>query len=231
MSRYITKIGITCSYIPRKYVFLPNTYVRAIVKNGGRPYLIPVISSSSTEKYNELIKNYIDSLDGFLFSGGGGVATNNHKFHYKQKVSLKAQSSVRYHWEKTLLIAAINNGKSILGICRGHQMLATYLGLKLTEFKKDHYKTVHSLSCVPDTHIAKILNSKKAKVNSSHKQCVLYNKDCLGNKFRASMFSKEKYVETLESVDGKIITTQFHPERMKATQSLFKYFIDSSRKY
>ena len=230
MSRYTTKIGITCSYIPRKNEFLSNTYVRAIVKSGGTPYLIPVISSGFTEDYNELVKEYIKNIDGFLFSGGGGVATGNPKFRYKQKISLKAQSSVRYHWEKTLLIAAINNSKSILGICRGHQMLATYLGLKLTEFKKDHYKTVHSVSCVSGTHIAKVLNSKKVEINSFHKQCVLYDKDRLGNKFRASIFSKEKYVEALESVDGKIITTQFHPERMKVTQPFFKYFIDSSRK-
>lgn len=222
------KIGITCSYLPKK-TFLFNEYIKAIIKNGGIPFLIPTISPSYPKNYDTLMKKYVEELDGLFLSGGGDVATGNPKYQYGQKISLKKQNKIRYYWEMALLKEAIIRKRSILGICRGHQMLADYLGLELTKFQKDHYKKRHVVYCAAGTHMVKILRVDKLIVNSFHKQAVINDKKLLGSNFRVSLLSKEKYVEALESIDGKIITTQFHPEKMESFQPLFRYFIKISR--
>ena len=209
---------------------LDDRYSRVIRLDGAIPLLIPVIENNYKRNYELLAQEYVKKIGGLLLSGGRITHNKTPRYRYGEKVALKKQDKIRYEWERRLLVYAIKMKKPILGICRGHQMIAEYAGLSLTPFKRNHDKVNHIISVVPNTVLSKIFRKDKLVVNSTHKQLVIYNKQKLNKKFIASAFSKDGYVEAIESRDGLTIGAQCHPERIRKFQPLFKYFISFCKK-
>src|SRR5438552_733017 len=118
-------IGITCgTFRDRDWSppmnILRRTYIEAVATAGGAPFLIPLVDDE------EVMRALYDRLDGLLLSGGGDVDPS----HYGEEPTAELGSTdpLRDTVELWLARWAAADGKPILGICRGVQMLNVALG-------------------------------------------------------------------------------------------------------
>jgi gamma-glutamyl-gamma-aminobutyrate hydrolase PuuD len=133
----------------------------------------------------------------------------------------------RDHFEVSLLKAWISAKKGMLfGVCRGHQLIAAALGFKLKAHIENHGDgtwLTHPIHLIQTTQnrFQKLFGNKSITVNSYHHQAVAdYNNPEIEVAARAD----DGTIEALESKDGLIFTTQFHPEFMK--NSISKKFFE-----
>ena len=99
---------------------LQHSYINAIVQAGGMPVLIP--SMLAEEDFTSLYS----LLAGILFSGGGDVSLEY--FNGSDHPRIGEVDKMRDTTEITLMRAAVNDGKPLLGICRGAQVMNVALG-------------------------------------------------------------------------------------------------------
>jgi putative glutamine amidotransferase len=119
-------IGITClddqpTQDPHAPRFGQNqTYIHALAKAGAAPLLIPNLTDKT------LLRTLYDLLDGLLLSGGEDIDPA----HYGETRHEKCGpvSPDRDKVELTLTRWAMDDGKPLLGICRGIQVLNVTLG-------------------------------------------------------------------------------------------------------
>ena len=143
-----------------------------------------------------------------------------------------------------LIREAVKQGKPILAICRGMQVVnVTYGGTLYQDIPSQydteiqHHRIVkdleiyHETNLEPDSYLANVLGEWQAiKVNSSHHQSV---KD-LAEGFRIVGRAPDGTVEAMENKDASILCVQWHPERMflngndeqkEAGEKLLKYWL------
>lgn len=210
-------------------------YIKAVHMAGSTPVLIPVTDC------DERIDDYIDLVNGILFTGGVDVAP----LYYGENPIKEVHSidAKRDEFELKLFNKAFGTKLPILGICRGMQLIN--VALKGTLFQDinsqipdslGHYPNniqsdvlYHSIEIVENTILANIFNSKEININSFHHQAV---KD-LGEGLKASAFSKDGIIEAMEGVysNGQIILgVQWHPEGLvvkhEEFRKLFGFFVE-----
>ena len=148
-----------------------------------------------------------------IFTGGEDINPSI----YNQKNLYSHYNPNRDNIELTILKIALELNKKLLGICRGHQLINTYLGGFLvqdirTQLNQKHYGN-HKLDVlIPDT----IVTSSFKNVNSLHHQGVPVGG--IGKGLWATTFYNGVY-ESTENDD--IITVQFHPEFMYDSGEFF----------
>lgn len=218
-----------------KFNSVNYNYINAVHMVGATPVLIPITNCE------ENIDNYINLVDGILFSGGVDVAP----LYYGEN-PIKEVNSIdaeRDEFELKLFNKAFGTKLPILGICRGMQLIN--VALKGTLFQDinrqvsdslGHYPNniqsdvlYHSVKIEENTILANIFKSKKISVNSFHHQAV---KD-LGEGLKASAFSQDGIIEAMEGVypNGQIIlAVQWHPEGLvvkhEEFRELFRFFVE-----
>ncbi len=192
---------------------LTGQYARAIVRAGGTPLLIPTRAEDSGQP-----RDVLGALDGILFSGGGRVPAR--VFEGDATPSLRETNPERYDFEVDLARAAREQAMPILGICRGVQTLAEAEGgrletnlERLPEHRGRHYQTLppqtatHGARLESDSVLGRAL-PRMVRVNSFHRQAI----DVLPVGYRAVAYSDDGLIEAIESDDGRVLGTQFHPE-------------------
>ena len=104
--------------IERAYV--NDDYIQALEKAGGVPILLPVVN------HEECILTQIESCSGLLFPGGQDI----HPKYYANEAHfpLEDVNSRVDEYQLKLIRSALESGKPILGICRGHQLLNVACG-------------------------------------------------------------------------------------------------------
>jgi putative glutamine amidotransferase len=111
--------------------------------------------------------------------------------------------------EIEVLRRCLMNGKKMLGVCRGHQLINAYLGGLLVQDIATQLNTVHepdhSLEVMDETGI--IPNVYCSYVNSIHHQGVVKP----GEGLTPTTYWKGVFEST---ENEQILTTQFHPEWM-----------------
>lgn len=128
--------------------------------------------------------------------------------------------------ETALIGAAIEQGKPILGICRGLQLLNVYFGGSLyIDLPADldtlvKHQCTNKFECFHDIKIKEssllfdIKGNAAGTVNSNHHQGVEH----LADPFTGIAFTKDGLIESIEwkDKDGKpfLLGVQWHPERM-----------------
>lgn len=124
----------------------------------------------------------------------------------------------------------IKAGKPVLGICRGHQVIAAYFGCRLLQdigpeggaihSKKNSADAdpVHPATAEPGTLLERLYGSSFT-VNSSHHQAV---REEAGG-YRIMARSADGFVEGMYHESLPVFSTQFHPERMCFEFSDTKY--------
>ncbi len=219
-------IGITTSAFEGRFglkTYLNDTYIAAITRTGAVPLLIPNVDP-------ETASEYIDMIDGIMFSGGVDIAP----FLYGQDPDIECDRYFlhRDNMEIALYHAARKKGIKILGICRGHQLINVACGGDLiqdTRFlkstvahrnKDDARDTEHYCEFNEGSILSKVVSSGKQIVNSHHHQFI----DKLADEFKATAHSLDGVIEGYESEDKKVLCVQFHPERLTHRPEHLKIF-------
>ena len=148
-----------------------------------------------------------------------------------------------------MIHAAIQQGKPILAICRGIQILNVSLGGKLyqdipsqTANEICHYQDsaargemTHSISILQDSNLCNIVGKTEMYVNSYHHQAV---KDLAAPLLPMALApvaatAPDGIIEAVESEDGRILGVQWHPESLCAVceehAKIFTNFIERCR--
>ena len=215
---------------------LNQAYCRAIVAGGGIPVLIPLDEPS-------VVARYAGRLDGLLLAGGSDL----HPALYGQQAGPETEPADinRDRTELALLDVMLAHDLPVLGICRGHQLLAVAAGGKLTQHldgsKVDHQGTTwgedrsalaHTVWLNPHSILARSLNvhgdSPKRDVNSMHHQGF----DVPPPALQPTAWAADGLIEAQEYGAGHfILSVQWHPEELmgggESQIGLFTAFIDA----
>lgn len=216
-------IGIPCRLlkIEKSVVYdvfaVSCDYVQAVTAAGGVPMLIPIVQYDNFAILDALYAR----CNGLLFQGGEDV---NPKFYDEEPDSaLGNTSEARDLCDLYLMKRAINDGKPILGICRGLQIANIALGGSLYQdislFRKDLKHPItdwrefgHSINIEAGTKLSQILQVDRMLVNSLHHQCIKR----LGNGLRVSAIADDGVIEGVEIKDPEqyLVGVQCHPETL-----------------
>jgi putative glutamine amidotransferase len=220
-------IGITCGSIgggDRVKYGQNRSYVRAIEEAGGVPLLIPPQSS---------IDELFEVLDGILFTGGGDLEPTLYDAEDRGSAGI---DSDRDGLELALARRAADAGLPIFGICRGQQVINVALDGGLLQDVGEHRQdapreaATHEVEVEAGSHLAKAIG-ERVEVNTFHHQVV--DPARIGRGLKVSAFSTDgqRFIEGLESADGKILTVQWHPEDMtdrEWARRLFRRLVESA---
>jgi putative glutamine amidotransferase len=213
---------------------LQHTYTNAIVQAGGLPLLIP--SMLPEEDFLALYAR----VDGILFTGGGDISLEY--FTGDDHPRIGEVDKPRDVTEISLLRASVKDGKPILGICRGMQVLNVALGGTLYTHIYDQLPgaldhaypgdlrraLVHPVQVDASSRSAQIFGETLLQVNSLHHQGL---KD-LAPGIRPVGHAPDGLVELVE-LEGHpyAVAVQWHPEWLTdqlPTRRLFKSFVDAA---
>ena len=175
--------------------------------------------------------------DGLLLPGGGDM---DPKFYGQARIPACGEPNLlRDAAEPLLLRAFLAADKSVLGICRGIQVMNAVLGGNLYQDIKpfehlphnDHWAKVHTVTVRRGTLLSRILGQDTVLVNSQHHQAV----DRVAPGFTLAALSEDGIVEAIEKPDARFcLGVQWHPEWLSdadpAMQGLFDAFVNACSK-
>ncbi len=238
-----TFIGITGSVREKEMRHhLPLSYVTAVQKAGGVPWVIPAFPSEG-EFYPEY---YLGKLDGLLLTGG--VDVDPCHFGEEPKPDLGSVSPWRDQLEIPLTRAALQKDIPILAICRGIQVLNVAAGGTLLQDLGEHDEDLlkhrqkspgwhgsHSVTVESDAKLADILDldeQESCLVNSFHHQAI----EKAGENLIVSARAPDGIIEAVESLEHLfILGVQWHPERMVNHRDdmlrLFSCLVDKANEF
>lgn len=159
----------------------------------------------------------INGIDGLIIGGGDDISPD---LYGGRLVTSARLDPARDELEKSLVIAALEHDKPVLGICRGSQMLNVASGGTLHQDAYGVYeaserywtilprKTVHICE---DTRLAGLSGTKPMKINALHSQAV----DTLGEGLQVAARDTGGMVQAIERTsDPFALGVQWHPEHL-----------------
>lgn len=196
-----------------------SNYINACIQSGIQPVL-----SDQIEDENQ--------FDGLLLPGGGDIAPI---FYHR-----KNRGSQNIHITEDIIQLLLfhrffEQGKPILGICKGMQLINVALGGSLiqelptgrlhTYCNGDRYHNTKTLS----GSLIHSLYGNSCITNSAHHQAI--NKPA--RQLSVTQFASDGTIEAIEHLTHPVIAVQWHPERMTTPNlplgyadglKLFQYF-------
>jgi putative glutamine amidotransferase len=232
-------IGISCGVYPRDEPLRPifgisQSYTLAVERAGGMPVLVP------PQPDHEAVRAISARLDGLLLPGGGDIDPTSYG---EERLPICGQiEPQRDALEIPLAQLALEEGKPILGICRGMQLLNVATGGTLyqditaqrpnavshptTDYRGKRDRTAHTIEIQPGSLLASIMGTTRHAVNSFHHQAVKQP----GSGIEMLAWSEDGLPEGMV-VQGHpfALAVQFHPEELTlvdpASQRLFNAFV------
>lgn len=223
------KDGLSC---------IAETYVQSVLKAGGAPVLIPVITDI------EALTAIIAGLDGLLMSGGGDL---NPLYVGEQPIpQLQDVDTFHDEYELILLRLAANRQLPLMGICRGHQLInVAFGGSVYQDIYSQHegglFKHSQSLSREYASHSVRLTDATsrlfeilkkepEVLVNSFHHQAVKE----IAPEFKETAVAPDGINEGMEHPEKEIFSVQWHPEAMAANGDelmleLFRHHVEAAR--
>lgn len=248
--RQVATVGVTCSTIPPGSASGPprvgqnRTYLQALVRAGAAPILIPHLADP------DLLRAVYELVDALLLPGGGDVAPEQYGEQLHEKCGLPDLD--RDATELPLARWCIEEGKPLLAICRGIQVLNVALGGSLYQdieaqvpgaarhdWSGGHSRDLlaHAVDIAPGTRLAAIVGpdegpssgsaSKQViqlQVNSLHHQAIKQAAPGL----RVTARAPDGIVEAVE-VEGHpfAVAVQWHPEELAAADARAQRLFDA----
>lgn len=232
-------IGLTPNHDPATGdISIRPTFLRALKAVGAIPVLLPL------EFPTEDMMQLVDTLDGFIFTGGPDV----HPFYFGEDTHdcCGKISPARDSMELGLLPLVMKAGKPILGVCRGMQLINIGLGGTIYQDIKSQFPNdssiahsqpfsydipAHAVDIQPGTILSAItglLDGGSLKVNSMHHQAVKTAAPGL----TISAYAGDGLIEAIECPEYPyLIGVQWHPEYLweqdPASLRLFQSFVDA----
>jgi len=232
-------VGLTTSHTTSQsglaQVSLTEAYVNALVHAGAAPILIPIGLPETT------LQAIIHRLDGIVFTGGGDVHPDRYASQMHPLVDDIDPS--RDQAEIQLIHNVCKENIPFLGICRGLQVINVALGGTLYEdildqrpnsqrhqyspgWSRNHL--AHEVQIQSGSHLAEILGTKTASVNSFHHQGIRE----LANGLRATAVAPDGLIEAIELPGHPFaLAVQWHPEWLtedEAMQRLFRELVHTA---
>ena len=208
------------------------TYLDAIVRAGGQPVALAPIAGTIAD-----LTETMSRFDGLCLPGGPDVDPRR----YGADVIHPAVYGVDARhdaFDLAIARAAIELGMPILAICRGHQVLNVALGGTLIqhlgdERTSDHRFRYHSVELQPGCRAALAMGTDRPVGHSVHHQAI----DRVAEGMVVTGRADDGTIEATESVDGWVVSVQWHPEddahERPEQQGLFDAFVaaclDSNR--
>ena len=215
---------------PRIYVADSNSAVESQVRAAGG---VVIRQSYSPE---QCIRD-LESCDGLLITGGGDV--NPAIYGQAQHKSVYGVTTSRDLRELAMLGAARDLGLPVLGICRGLQIINVEAGGSLYQNipdnvgHDDHAWSMMPVITTPGSQVHRALGARPEMLHLHHQAVRKVAKG-----FAVTARHADGTVEAIESVDGRVIGVQFHPESVLTVTSaghngwaLFDAFVATCARY
>lgn len=208
-------------------ISLSEAYPRAVADAGGVPLTLPVGRSC------ELVAECVRQCDGVLLTGGDDIDPRLYgdglPANLRRTVSTTPDGGERDLRELLLIDEVFRQGRPLLAICRGHQLLNVALGgtlivdiprqvpNALNHRRMDQRnRVVHEVRLTEGCLLSKIAGKQKLGVNSTHHQAV----GRVAQPLAVTATSGDGIVEGMELKPGAtrllpfLMSVQFHPERL-----------------
>jgi putative glutamine amidotransferase len=157
-----------------------------------------------------------DALDGVVFGGGADVDPRAYGQAPHHSVEVEPE---RDALELPLADRALAEGRPVLGICRGFQLLNVVRGGSLVQDLEGHRRDEqgrsrqHPVRVAPGSRLAELVGKTELGVNSSHHQAVRPGQLAPG--LRPTAQSPDGLIEAFEGDGpGWLLAVQWHPERV-----------------
>jgi putative glutamine amidotransferase len=217
--------------MPERFA-MSRPYLTALEAVGAAPVILPLALGPAT------LRILFERLDGLFMAGGGDLDPACYTAGAHPKT--EGVDHLRDETELILTRWALEEGKPLLGVCRGVQTLNVAAGGTLIQDvgelvpnairhqyfpEKPRNYVAHEVTTVDGTWLADVLGTT-AHVNSFHHQAV----DQLANGFRASAYAPDGVIEAIEHEGGAFaVGVQWHPESLidtdRAMFALFEAFV------
>lgn len=214
------------------YWMLPG-YMDAVLASGGVPIMLPFAEEDAC------IEELAEMCDGFVFTGGQDVSPEI--YGETVKFDNVGCCKKRDALELALLEKALQQDKSILGVCRGVQFINAALGGTLYQdlpreisSPLEHHQTppydvpIHTVELTPGTPLYTLSGKEEIAVNSYHHQAI----KTLSPKLACMATASDGIMEAVYMLGKKFVfAVQWHPEFLYAvdetSRKIFRAFIES----
>lgn len=226
--------GLPASWVMNQRYFLAATMVGAV------PWMIPLFDDDLATLWE-----IYQRLDGILIPGG--VDINPAEYREAVRPECGNLDPARDRVELQLTRWAMEDGKPVLGLCRGLQVINVANGGTLWQdlasqnaafHKHDYFPTAgferdhlaHEVDVTAGTRLAQLLESERVPVNSMHHQGIKQ----LGAGLVASATAPDGLIEAIEGdTDAFLVGVQWHPEVFEMADPHFRHlfggFMQASR--
>lgn len=215
-------------------------YMSSVERAGGEAVAIELNSAAGD------LEKRTARLDGIVLPGSP-ADVNPERYHSKSRAETAKADFARENTDVTLLRHCFAEGKPILAICYGVQILNVYLGGSLiqdiaTELgstirhnwegrERGEPEPFHSVTLEQKSWMAQAAGSHEAQVNSSHHQSIREP----GRGLQIVAHANDGVIEGVEwTGDGNwVVGVQWHPERMirdPFAQTLFEELVVAARR-
>lgn len=163
--------------------YLEQSIAHWLLAHGALAFMVPAIARGAQVSRAALsLGDYVRELDGMVFQGGADLSPTN--YGEEPLRPEWAGDSVRDRYEIELFWECLIQGKPVLGICRGAQLINVALGGSLYQDlasqvpgalrhvdPEAYDRNVHEIEIVPGSGLARLYGlSRHARVNSIHHQ-------------------------------------------------------------
>ena len=230
-------IGVTplVDAAKESYWMLPG-YFNGILQAGGLPLMLPLTTDASR------IAQLCHFCDGILLTGGQDIQP---ELYGAEPLPCCGECSTeRDKMELQLLELAFQQDLPVLGICRGLQLLNVCFGGTLYQDLPEqvsnsisHHQIppydqpVHTVSVLPETPLAALLEQETLAVNSYHHQGILK----LAEALQPMAVAPDGLIESVWLPEKAFVWgVQWHPEydyqKNVASQQIFQAFVQAAYK-
>ncbi|MCC7374877.1 MAG: gamma-glutamyl-gamma-aminobutyrate hydrolase family protein [Verrucomicrobiales bacterium] len=232
--------------LPDAATSLSFRYSDAVIGAGGLPFVLPCTAD------HDVIADAVSRCSGVLLSGGEDVTPSRYGGDFPPEIQRTIVEAVggRDAFEIALIEQTFKQGKPLLAICRGIQILNVALGGSLIadipqqrsgalnhNRQDERFQPVHEVEIEPTSTLARLAGVHPLGVNSTHHQAI----DRVAPSLQVVARSPDGIIEGLEWGDRTscpvpfLVAVQYHPERLwdrhPPHHRLFKGFIDSCRSH
>ncbi|MGE4583099.1 MAG: gamma-glutamyl-gamma-aminobutyrate hydrolase family protein [Sphaerochaeta sp.] len=207
-------------------VFTNEGYLSKLLEAGALPILLPVAWEYEVEQL-------VNLCDGIVLPGGPDIDPSCYGQEHTELCSPSDCDTDRF--QLSLYREARRQGKPVLGICRGAQLInVAHGGTLFQDYRLRRQATIkhpdlehwdaysHNVTISDGSRLYECFACSRLGVNSLHHQSV----DRLGCDLVISAVSDDGSVEAIETTQGPwCVGVQWHPESMEGMQSLFSTFL------
>ena len=226
--------------LPLSWVMNHRYYV-AVAAAGGAPFMIPLLEDEGA------LRAMYETLDGVFLAGG--VDLDPPSYGEEPHDWCGRTDPARDRVELLFTRWALEEGKPILGVCRGMQVINVATGGTLLQdctrqlpgsikhdffpnsgFARDHL--AHEIELGVESRLRAIFGAERVQVNSMHHQGICR----LGEGLVITAVAPDGLAEALETADSRfVVGVQWHPEMLvdsdAGTRRLFEAFIDAAAEF